>query len=146
MADAAPTPPRLSPEDPASRGLNTRMPHLRAPLNVEMNINLRTAADPAVANGGKQIPLADALPEASMKRLLAIEPQVMKWLAASDDNRLLFLTDPVAALLKIEPGLDKGLVKQLVRTRQRMSRDLPEDPRVLISQVRVAAVPPRRDR
>jgi hypothetical protein len=73
-----------------------------------------------------------------MKRLLGMEPQVMKWLAASDDNRLLFLSDPLAALQQIDKTLDKTFLKQLRRARQRLTPNDTVDSRIRLSQVRVA--------
>jgi hypothetical protein len=138
MAEAIP--PTLPTQKPSMpRDPDELLRHLQTPVNVELNISFHPGGPvPAGPVAGVKDALAFALPEESMKRLLGMEPQVMKWLAASDDNRLLFLSDPLAALQQIDKTLDKTFLKQLRRARQRLTPNDTVDSRIRLSQVRVA--------
>lgn len=125
-----------------TREAETQMRHERMPINVNVNVSFHTDADPAV---GKRVsegedPLDALLPAESKKRLIGMEPQLMKWLAASDANRLLFLSDPIAALQQVDKKLDRTFLKQLRRARGRSATEETDDPRARLSQVRVAVV------
>jgi hypothetical protein len=138
MAEAIPpTSPTAKPS--TRRDPDELMRHLQTPVNVELNISFHPGGPmPASAAAGAKDSLASALPEESMKRLRGMESQVMKWLAASDPNRLLFLSDPLAALQQIDKTLDKTFLKQLHRARQRLTPKVDLDSRIRLSQVRVA--------
>jgi hypothetical protein len=123
--------------------LDDLLRHLQTPVNVALNISFHAAGDPVVAGrspAGTEDRLASMLPAESMARLRGLEPKVMQWLAANDANRLLFLSDPVAALQQIDKTLDKSFMKQLQRARRRLASDQPVDSRIRLSQVRVAVV------
>jgi hypothetical protein len=115
--------------------------YLRAPFDVRLNIIFSADDDPKSASqsgGSDEKAPAAALPPESLARLVGLEPQVMKWLAASDANKLAFVADPVAALASIDKKLDKRFIKQLQRTRRRPDADMAVDSRIRISQLRVA--------
>jgi hypothetical protein len=141
MAEIPPVSPRGGKATP--REPDDLLRHLQTPVDVQLNIRFHATGDPAVAGRSaarKDDPLASALPAEAMTRLRGLEDKVMPWLAASDGNRVLFLSDPIAALQQIDKTLDKTLVKQLQRARQRLAPDSTVDPRVRLSQIRVAVV------
>lgn len=122
----------------------TALRYLQTPVDVSLDISFR-----AETPSGAAILVADdpasagASPSPNqMDRLRALGPQVMAWLAASDDNRFLFLSDPVTALQKMDPTLDKTFLKDLQQARQaNLQTDV--DPRVRLAQVRVAVDAPK---
>lgn len=133
---AARTPARGDTET-AARELDGVMRHLRAPVNIELNINFHPSDPRQARQAAGADTFAAALPEDALKRLLGLEPQILKWLAASDNNRLLFLSDPIAALQQVDKSLDKTFLKQLWRARQGVT-EAPIDSRIRLSAVRVA--------
>jgi hypothetical protein len=139
MVETIPTAPILTTEQQSgSRGPDDIFRHLRTPVNMELNISFHPAGPmPAGPAAGAKDSLASALPEESMKRLRAMEPQLMTWLT-SDENRLLFLSDPLTALQQIDKTLDKTFLKQLQRARQRLTPKVAVDSRIRLSAVRVA--------
>ena len=136
--------PTAAPDEKAiPREMDDLLRHLRTPVNVQLNISFHADGDPAVATrspAGADGSLASALPPELMARLRGLEPKVLRWLDAGDRNRLLFVSDPVAALLQIDKTLDKTFVKQLQRARRRLAPREPVDSRIRLSQVRVAVV------
>jgi hypothetical protein len=61
--------------------------------------------------------------------LLKIEPEVMEWLSASQDNVAKFASDPLGALLALKPELDRDLVEALRQAQQsaRSAQNWPEE-------------------
>lgn len=117
------------------------MRHLHAPGPMKLNISFHIS-DPAPTTTapGSENPFASALPEESMKRLRAMEPQLLEWLEASDANRELFLGNPVAAMQQVDKKSDITFLKRLRRARRRMPPDQEMDSRVRLSEVHVAVV------
>jgi hypothetical protein len=139
MVETIPTAPISTTEQQSGpRGPDDVFRHLRTPVNMELNISFHPggAASASPVAGAKDS-LASALPEELMKRLRAMEPQLMKWLTR-DENRLLFLSDPLAALQQIDKTLDKSFLKKLQRARQRLTPKVALDSRIRLAQVRVA--------
>jgi hypothetical protein len=109
------------------------MRNLRSPVQMTLNISFHSSEPDAAKTP------ASVLPEESVKRLRALEPQLMKWLE-DDHNKPLFLSDPVGALQRVDKDFDNTILKQLRRARQRSAPDRAIDSRVRLSEVHVAVV------
>lgn len=68
--------------------------------------------------------------------LSEIEPQVLQWVNASDQNADFFAKDPLAALERAVPGLDRRKLSALADLRQRHSKT-PPGSEINIKSVRV---------
>ena len=139
MPDRPPAKPIATPARAPRDGVPFR--YVRAPIDVRLNITFSAEDDPksaSLSDGSDEKASAAALPPEALARLVGLEPQVMKWLAASDANRLAFIADPVAALATIDKKMDNRFIKQLQRTRRRPAADTAVDSRIRISQLRVA--------
>jgi hypothetical protein len=124
-----------------SSDFDVSMRYLRTPVDVQLNITFGAEDNPvtaALADASDEGANAPSLPTDQLKRLIALEPQMTAWLAASDDNRLSFLNDPVSALQQIDKNLDALFLKQLRRVRRRPPSDYAVDSRIRVSQVIVA--------
>lgn len=70
--------------------------------------------------------------------LSAIEPQVLRWINASEENADLFARDPLAALEQAVPGLDRQKLSMLKDLRRRHSAT-PPDSGINIKSVKLDA-------
>ncbi|GJL67331.1 MAG: hypothetical protein NPIRA05_23020 [Nitrospirales bacterium] len=72
----------------------------------------------------RAIPARDSLgmSTAIIEKLGKADKKVLTWLAESDGNRELFLTDPIAALKAVNAGFDRKELKELSRFRMNVSK------------------------
>lgn len=116
-------------------------------VNVEVRLlpghSLRQAQAPG---DEKRLPFMDRMLEdlgPELRGSLAeIEPQVLAWVDASEENAKLFATDPLAALRQAVPRFDQAKLAALNRLRDRNSRPQPGT-RVNLRNVKIVRNPNR---
>lgn len=119
--------------------------HLNSPVSVKLNIRFSADSAPHPSGGAARIAAEDMseleqlMPPGSLKKLRDLDAKVMAWLAKSDENRLLFASDPLAALLKIDSKLDIAFIKQLRRASEASGPPQPVDPRVRLERMELRA-------
>jgi len=141
MPDDPRTKPKSPPRPDEPLQADRTMPHLRVPIDIALSFDFEGGRPQNALAQDETDPLASALTSDVLDRLRSFEPQVMRWLSISDDNRLLFLSDPIAALQQIDKSIDKGLLRQVQRARHRLTPAAEVDSRVRLSQVRVTLTP-----
>ena len=124
---------RIDNVDNDKRVAVTHKIHQGIKLNVSVNIkgarNIRDLIKPrpektcASRSGAPKIrgKLVD-LPESLIDELQKSDKKVLDWIAASDQNRDLFILNPIAALQKMELKIDRRELKALVRARSSVSK------------------------
>lgn len=123
------------------------MRHLDGPVAV--NLGIRFSADDAGVEPGvpadvarsaraDETAMASRLPPGGLKRLQDLDAKVMTWLAKDEANRLLFASDPLAALLKIDNTLDAAFIKQLRRASEAEGPRPRVDARIQLKSVRLS--------
>lgn len=89
--------------------------------------------------------LAARVPPELRKRLVEIEPQVLRWIGARRENALRFTTDPLGALRSAVPDLDEKTLAALAALRGGHPQVRPDLPGMDLVSVRVGTKPaPRR--
>lgn len=121
------------------------------------NVNLRIHLTPGVSlddgdDAARARAQRDPLTSAAFARLSPdlrralrdIEPQVLKWINASKANALLFTTDPLGALRKAVPNLDRKTLDALTSLRAASANQapgMPAFPGVNLQSITVDAKP-----
>jgi hypothetical protein len=109
------------------------------PPRVEMEVDVQIVGGLKERLGQRR--LAHLFPELDAKqlqRLHNIEPEVLEWLAGSDERAARFLADPLGTLSKSELEIDQDLLDSLGEVRERCYKELPVLP-LRIKSLRVTA-------
>lgn len=113
-------------------GQAKRLERAAANQNVQLEIRLlpgHSLRPTEPTGGGSRPPFVDQLlgdldPDLRAN-LSEIEPRLLAWVDASEENATLFATDPLAALRQAVPDLDQRRLAALERLRRRHSRPQP---------------------
>lgn len=128
---------------PLRRRLSVRF---NEPPEVEMNLKVRFVGStgderdklPEWSTDVRRRGLAavlEGISEDDASTLRGLEPQLLKWLAKSDENAARFYADPVASLALAGIDIDAALLKRVRRTRRRSSKLASQLPRARIKTI-----------
>jgi hypothetical protein len=133
----------------ASQQQQTQQVNLRIHITPGTSLGTGGDAQSARAQHDPLVESAFARLSPEMRRaLLGIEPQVLKWINASQANAQLFTTDPLGALRKAAPGLDRKTLDALIALRadsQKQATAMPAFTGVNLRSVTLDAKPSPTD-